>query len=131
MKANLAMLGLALLAVPALAAETQPTLVFSSAAVADRDGTAHHQIFQQRAGGRLIIEVLDPIACGQTAVHPRVSIQQDRLVLQYDLTEAPAGAAPRSCTENSVFQIANVPDGMLQVRFAGGAEPFSSKAIGP
>ena len=129
MKASLAVLSLAALMVPALAAETQPTLVFTSAAVADRAGTAQHQIFLQRAGGKLIVEVLDPIACGQTAVHPRVSVKDNRLVLQYDLTEAPAGASPRSCVENSVFQVSNVPNGTLLVGFGGGREPFWVSAI--
>ena len=129
MKASLAFLSLAALVVPALAAETQPTLVFTSAAVTDRAGTAQHQIFLQRAGGKLIVEVLDPIACGQTAVHPRVSVEHDRLVLRYDLTAAPAGASPRSCVQNSVFQIGNVPNETLLVGFSGGAEPFWVSAI--
>ncbi len=88
-------------------------------------GAAVHQVLPYRIENRMMVVVHDPVACGQTPQRPRFSIQNDQLILQYDLTEAPAGGPQRSCVAYSMFQIDDVPDRSLKVSFAGGPEPFS------
>jgi hypothetical protein len=72
----------------------------------------------------MIVVVHDPIVCGQRPVAPRLSVQAQQVVVQYELTEAPAGEA-RACVAHSIFKIDDLPDRSLNVAFAGGAEPVS------
>lgn len=123
MKPTLLLAAVALAVVPLLCSADQPSMKFWSRG--QEAGSAVHQLYPYRIGSRMMVMVHDPIICGQVPNRPHFSIREDQLILQYDLTEAPAGNLGRSCVAYSLFQIENLPDRSLQVSFAGGPEPVS------
>ena len=102
---------------------TPTTMKFDSIPVAEKIGAGEHKIYPYRSEDTVLVVVVDPIACGQKPVNPRFQIKGKRLLLRYDLTEAPAGKTS-ACTAHSTFLLTPVPHTELQVEFAGGHEPF-------
>ncbi len=126
MNVNAAILvsALALVSVPVLAAEPQSSMTFSSIPIMDKVGNGQHKIFPYRNEDRMVVVVEDPIVCGQKPVNAKFEIKGSSIVLKYELTKAPAGAAA-ACTAHSTFDISNVPHRELAVSFSGGTEPFA------
>ncbi len=112
--------GLALADIPS----GPPTLKFTSMPVMEKVGAGEHKLFPYRSEDKMIVVVVDPIACGQRPGNARFHVEGDKLVLQYDLSPAPDGAARGACTAHSTFELDNMPDRDLQVQFAGGIEPY-------
>lgn len=86
-----------------------------------------HEVLPYRIFDRMVITVNDPVYCGQDAANPRFSIEGNRLLLNYELTE-PVHREMR-CLLVSQFVIANVPHRDLVVLFAGGSEPYTVAAL--
>src|SRR5271165_733818 len=102
-----------------------PTLKFTSIPVVEKIGAGKHEVFPYRIEDKMVIIVVDPIACGQKPIDPKFNLKGNRLTLQYELTKAPAQAGGPPCTAHSTFEINNIPDRELEVAFAGGPEPFT------
>jgi hypothetical protein len=77
----------------------------------------------------MMVVVHDPIVCGQQPSQPRFAIEGDQVLLQYDLSAPAAGVPQRACVAYTIFQLKDVPKRALQVRFAGGPEPFSVTSL--
>jgi hypothetical protein len=84
---------------------------------------AEHKVTPYRLQDKMIVTVRDPIACGQKPVDPTFLIEGNSLSLTYALTSAAADA--KRCTLVSEFDIFNAPHRDFNVRFAGGAEPYT------
>jgi hypothetical protein len=82
-----------------------------------------HKVTPYRLQDKMVVTIWDPIACGQKPVDPTFSIDGNTLSLTYALT--PAAKDAKRCTLVSEFDIVNVPHRDFNVRFAGGAEPYS------
>ena len=119
---------LTLIVIPALAdtAASNTKLKFTSIPIEEKVGTPSHSIFPYRSEDRVIVVVVDPIQCGQKPSNPSFDIKGGKLILHYDLSAAPAGAATHTCTAHSTFDLENVPHGDLQVEFSGGKEPVQT-----
>lgn len=102
-----------------------PTLKFTSVPVMEKIGAGEHKLYPYRSEDKMIVIVVDPIACGQRPSNPHFHVDGNKLILRYDLSPAPEGAARGLCTAHSTFEINNMPDRDLQVQFAGGIEPFA------
>jgi hypothetical protein len=101
-----------------------PSMKFTSIPVSEKIGSGEHKLFPYRAEDKIVVIVVDPIACGQKPVKPSFRIEGNKLLLRYELTQAPAGAAGKDCTAHSTFELDRMPHQDLQVNFAGGPEPF-------
>jgi len=123
MKPILLVAAATLAAVPLLSSAGESSMKFWSRG--QEAGDAVHQLLPYRIENRMMVVVHDPVVCGQVPDRPRFSIEKNQLTLQYDLTAAPTGEHERPCVAYSLFQIDNLPDRSLEVRFAGGPEPFS------
>jgi hypothetical protein len=82
-----------------------------------------HRIIPYRFFNTMTIIVEDPDACGQKPINPRFTIENGKLLLNYDLTPSVQGAG--SCMLITQFEISNLPHESLDVAFAGGDEPLT------
>lgn len=97
-----------------------PSLEFREVAFEDAP-LKEHRVLPYRFYNKMIVAVWDPVACGQKPTHPAFSLQGNKLILSYSLSEA--AGQEKQCTLRSEFQISNVPHQDLEVAFAGGPEP--------
>ncbi len=112
---------------PVLADSTNgTTMKFTSSPVAEKVAASEHKIYPYRTEDRVIVVVVDPIACGQKPVNPSFVIKGNVIRLHYDLTPVPASVSGQNCTAHSTFDMNNVPHADLSVEFAGGDEPYRS-----
>lgn len=110
-------------------AQSQATMTFTSLPTVGEDlGTIAHKILAYQSQDRLIVIVVDPIICGQRPINPRFEIKDHKIFLRYDLTAASTGAR-MGCTAHSIFDLGNVPQGDLPVKFEGGDERVRSAEL--
>ena len=116
---------LMMLCAPAFAESADgTTMKFTSVPVAEKVAVNEHKIYPYRTEDRVIVVVVDPIACGQKPVKPSFAIKGGKLTLHYDLTPAPANVSGQNCTAHSTFDLSNVPHADMAVEFSGGDEPM-------
>jgi len=97
------------------------TMRFNSIPIQENVPITSHRILPYRSEDRVIVVVVDPIACGQKPTNARFGISKGKIALHCDLAPASIGAV-RGCTAHSTFDLSNVPHGEFQVDFTSGTD---------
>lgn len=118
-------------AIPISALAGEPSMSFREIPIDNYSGNSkyQHRIIPYRFFDTMTIIVEDPDACGQKPINPKFVIENEVLLLSYDLTPRPSGA--NVCMLISQFEVTGLPHKSLDVAFSGGDEPLTVVKLKP